>query len=105
MNYASFVPKHNHGSVTHTSCDQGHSHQCLDITGPPVPTSDGGHVHASESWVMFEHGHVHYYKAISGPSLPLPNGYHVHDWNFYTTVEDGHRHHVIGPDMPAPGIK
>jgi len=95
---------HNHGSVTHTSCNHGHAHQCLDITGPAVPSPDGGHVHHSESWVMYEHGHSHYYRSISGPSLPLPNGWHVHDWDFYTTINDGHRHHISGPDMPAPGI-
>jgi hypothetical protein len=105
MGYSKSDPKHNHGSVTHTSCDRNHAHQCLDITGPAVMTADGGHVHHSESWVMYEDGHTHYYKAVSGPSMPTPNGgYHVHNWDFYTTVEGGHRHRVTGPDMPAPGV-
>jgi len=38
---------HNHGSVTHTSCNDEHSHQCLDITGPAVFTAEGSHVHYS----------------------------------------------------------
>ena len=91
-------------TLTHTSCAKAHVHQCLDVTGPAVPTPDGSHVHHSESWVLYEHGHSHYYKSVSGPALSLPNGWHVHDWNFYTTVDAGHRHHVSGPDMPAQEI-
>lgn len=95
--------RHNHGSVTHTSCDYNHSHQCLDVTGPALRTAES-HVHRSAGWVLYESGHAHYYKAVSGPSLPLPNGEHVHYWDFYTTMDDGHRHRVKGTDMPAPGV-
>ena len=93
---------HNHGSVTHTSCDNDHSHQCLDITGKPVLTADGNHVHYSESFVMYEHGHTHFYKSVSSPAISLPNGYHTHNWDFYTSYDAGHRHQVRGLDMPAP---
>jgi len=94
---------HNHGSVAHTSCDHQHTHQCLDISGPAIPTGES-HVHNSENWVMYEHGHAHYYQATSGPSIPTGNGWHVHYWDFYTTVDKGHRHRVQGLDMPAPGV-
>ena len=102
MGYNNNGTSHNHGSVTHTSCDYGHSHQCLDVTGPAIPRGES-HIHNSEGWVLYEYGHAHYYQAVSGPSLSLPNGWHVHYWNFYTTVDDGHRHSVKGLDMPAPG--
>ena len=80
-------PRHNHGSVSHTSCEQGHSHQCLDVSSPEIPIADANHVHNSEGWVLYEYGHAHYYKATSGPSIPLSNGFHVHNWNFYTTID------------------
>ncbi len=94
---------HNHGSVTHTSCDDNHSHQCLDVSGPAIPAGES-HVHYSEGFVVYEYGHAHYYQATSGPSIPTANGSHVHYWDFYTTVNDGHRHRTKGLDMPAPGI-
>ncbi|MCM1565448.1 MAG: YmaF family protein [Dehalobacter sp.] len=94
---------HNHGSSTHTSCDYGHSHQCLDISGIAIPTGDS-HVHHSENFVLYEHGHTHYYKAVSSVSIPLKNGWHAHNWDFYTTVDNGHRHQISGVDMAAPGI-
>lgn len=102
--YGKYDPHHNHGSVTHTSCDYGHAHQCLDVVGPAVATPNGGHIHHSEGWVMYEDGHSHYYKAISGPSLACANGYHVHNWDFYTSVNQNHKHRITGPDMPAPGV-
>lgn len=94
---------HNHGSVTHTSCDDNHAHQCLDVSGPSIPAGES-HVHNSEGWVVYEYGHAHYYQATSGPSIPIANGSHVHHWDFYTTFNDGHRHHVKGLDMSAPGV-
>lgn|GEM_PF-1115605 len=94
---------HNHGSVTHTSCDHNHAHQCLDISGPAIPMGNS-HVHRSEGYVLYEYGHAHYYSALSGPSIPLKNGWHVHNWYFYTSLDNGHRHRVSGVDMPAPGI-
>ena len=96
-------PKHNHGSVTHTSMEDGHVHQCLDVTGPAVITGTS-HVHHSSGWVVYEDGHAHYYKSVSGPSISVGKNYHVHNWDFYTTVDDGHHHRVTGPDMPAPGV-
>jgi hypothetical protein len=27
---------HNHGSVDYTSVEDGHVHQCLDVTSPPI---------------------------------------------------------------------
>lgn len=80
-----FVPHHNHGSVDYTSVADGHVHQCLDITPPPIPSEDGSHIHSTEGYVLFEDGHTHYYKAYSGPAIPVGNGMHVHYYDFYTT--------------------
>ncbi|TDT62760.1 YmaF family protein [Fonticella tunisiensis] len=98
-----FVPDHNHGTVDYTSIEDGHVHQCLDITFPPKLLKDGTHIHYVEGYVLFEDGHHHYYKAWSGPGIPVGNGMHVHYYDFYTTVNDGHRHRIKGVDMPAPG--
>lgn len=98
-----FVPRHNHGSVDYTSLVDGHVHQCLDVTYPPIPSEDGSHIHYTEGYVLFEDGHNHYYKAWSGPAIPVGNGMHVHSYDFYTTMDDGHRHRVMGVDIPAPG--
>ena len=98
-----FVPEHNHGSVDYTSLVQGHVHQCLDITGPPIRSQDGSHIHNTEGYVLFENGHYHYYQAYSGTAIPVSNGMHVHFYDFYTTENAGHRHRVTGVDQPAPG--
>lgn len=58
---------HNHGSVTHTSCAQGHVHQCLDIIGPSVPTPDGNHVHEWDFHTTMDAGHRHH---VTGPDMP-----------------------------------
>jgi hypothetical protein len=100
-----FVPKHNHGSVDYTSVNDGHVHQCLDVTSPPISSQDGSHIHYTEGYVQFEDGHNHYYQAYSGPAIPVGAGMHVHYYDFYTTVDDGHRHHISGVDMPAPGTR
>lgn len=100
-----FVPNHTHGSVDYTSVENGHVHQCLDVTFPPIRTQDGGHIHYTEGYVVFEDGHTHHYKAYSGPAIPVGNGMHVHYYDFYTSVEEGHKHHVTGVDMAAPGSK
>ena len=100
-----FVPHHNHGSVDYTSVEDGHVHQCLDITSPPIQTEDGNHIHYTEGYVLFEDGHTHHYRAYSGPAIPVGNGMHVHYYDFYTTENDGHRHHVRGVDQPSPGNK
>lgn len=98
-----FVPHHNHGSVDYTSYEDGHVHQCLDVTHPPIPSENGTHVHYVEGYVLFEDGHNHYYKACSGPAIPVGDGRHVHYYDFYTTEDDGHRHRIKGVDMSAPG--
>jgi hypothetical protein len=98
-----FVPNHNHGSVDYTSVEDGHVHQCLDITFPPKRLKDGTHIHYTEGYTLFDDGHYHYYKAWSGPAIPVGKGMHVHYYDFYTTVNDGHRHRIKGVDMPAPG--
>lgn len=98
-----FVPDHNHGSVDYTSVEDGHVHQCLDVTHPPKRLGDGTHVHYVEGYTVFEDGHHHFYKAWSGPGIPVGRGMHVHYYDFYTTVDDGHRHRIRGVDMPAPG--
>ena len=100
-----FVPHHNHGSVDYTSVADGHVHQCLDVTSPPIPSEDGSHVHYTKGYVLFEDGHTHYYEAYSGPAIPVGNGMHVHYYDFYTTENDQHRHHIKGVDQPAPGNK
>lgn len=100
-----FVPHHNHGSVDYTSIADGHVHQCLDVTSPPISSQEGGHIHYTEGYVLFEDGHSHYYKAYSGPPIPVGNGMHVHYYDFYTTEDDGHRHRITGVDQPAPGNK
>jgi hypothetical protein len=100
-----FVPMHNHSSVDHTSVENGHVHQCLDITYPATVIKDGGHVHFTQGYVLFENGHTHHYVAWSGPAIPLANGMHVHHYDFYTSEEYGHRHHVTGVDFPGPGSK
>jgi hypothetical protein len=101
--YPGFVPMHNHGSVDYTSVENGHVHQCLDVTSPPIPIQTGGHIHYTEGYVVFEDGHNHYYKAYSGPAIPVGDGRHVHYYDFYTTEDDGHRHRITGVDMSAPG--
>ncbi len=101
-----FVPEHNHGSVDYTSINHitgNHVHQCLDISGPSIPTEDGSHIHESEGYVLFENGHYHYYKSCSGSAIPVGEGMHVHYYDFYTTQNDGHRHRIRGVDQPAPG--
>ncbi len=98
-----FVPNHNHGSLDYTSIEDGHVHQCLDVTFPPKRLKDGTHVHYVEGYTLFEDGHYHYYKAWSGPGIPVGKGMHVHHYDFYTTMDDGHRHQIKGVDMPAPG--
>ncbi|RST74301.1 hypothetical protein D4T97_011560 [Siminovitchia acidinfaciens] len=100
-----YVPGHNHGSVDYTSVNDGHVHQCLDVTSPAIPTKEGSHVHYVEGYVLFEDGHTHHYKAYSGPAIPVGNGMHVHYYDFYTTEDDGHRHRIKGVDMAAPGTK
>lgn len=100
-----FVPHHNHGSVDYTGVSSGHVHQCLDVTSPPIPTQDGGHIHYTEGYVLFEDGHTHHYRAYSGPAIPVGNGMHVHYYDFNTTEDNGHSHHVKGVDQPAPGSK
>jgi hypothetical protein len=100
-----FVPNHNHGSVDYTGVADGHVHQCLDITYPPMMTQDGGHIHFTEGYVLFEGGHTHHYKAYSGPAIPVGNGMHVHYYEFMTSEENGHSHKVKGVDQAAPGIK
>lgn len=40
--YSGFVPNHNHGSVDYTSVNDGHVHQYLFVTSPPIPGQDGG---------------------------------------------------------------
>ncbi|MCO5387396.1 YmaF family protein [Desulfosporosinus sp.] len=62
-------PAHNHGSVTHTSCDHGHSHQCLDVSGPSLPISNNFHVHDWDFYTSVDDGHRHH---ISGPDMPAP---------------------------------
>lgn len=101
--YQEFVQNHNHGSVTYTSVDDGHVHQCLDVTHPPTPFNNN-HIHYVEGYVLYEDGHVHYYEGWSGPAVAVGENMHVHFYDLYTTVDDGHRHHITGPDMPAPGI-
>ncbi|MDF2607872.1 MAG: hypothetical protein K0S34_2068 [Bacillales bacterium] len=101
-----FVANHNHGSVSYTSVDDGHVHQCLDVSSPPMPSQDGSsHIHYTEGYVLFDDGHNHYYQAYSGPAIPVGNGMHVHYYDFYTTVNDGHRHRVKGVDQAMPGTK
>ncbi len=100
-----FVPDHNHGSVDYTGVADGHVHQCLDVTSPPIQTHDGSHIHYTEGYVMYEDGHFHYYKAYSGPAIVVGNGMHVHYYDFYTSENHGHKHHVKGVDQPAPGNK
>jgi hypothetical protein len=58
-----FVPRHNHGSVDYTSVNDGHVHQCLDVTSPPISSQDGSHIHYTEGYVQFEDGHNHYFQA------------------------------------------
>jgi hypothetical protein len=53
-----FVPRHNHGSVDYTSVDDGHVHQCLDVSSPPIQTQDQNHIHYTEGYVVFEDGHT-----------------------------------------------
>jgi hypothetical protein len=98
-----FVPEHNHGSVNYTSVTQGHVHQCLDITGPPISSQDRSHIHEVAGYVLFENGHYHYYRAYSGAAIPVGDGMHVHYYDFNTTENDGHRHRIVGVDQPAPG--
>jgi hypothetical protein len=100
-----FVQHHNHGSVDYTSVADGHVHQCLDVTGPPIITKEGGHIHYTEGYVLFDDGHHHHYKAYSSNAIPVGNGMHVHYYDFYTTVDDGHKHQIKGVDQPAPGNK
>lgn len=83
--YPGLVPNHTHGSVDYTSIELDHVHQCLDITSPPILTSDGGHIHSVEGYVLFENGHTHYYEAYSSPAIPVGSGRHVHYYDFYTT--------------------
>ena len=98
-----FVSEHNRGSVDYTSVAQGHVHQCLDITGPPIPSQEGSHIHQTEGYVLFENGHHHYYQAYSGAAVPVGDGMHVHYYDFNTTEDSGHVHRVVGVDQPAPG--
>lgn len=100
-----FVHHHNHGSVDYTSVEDGHVHQCLDVTSPPRQLRDGTHIHYTEGYTLFEDGHHHYYKAWSGPGIPVGSGMHVHYYDFYTTANNGHRHRIRGVDIPAPGAK
>lgn len=76
--YHGFVPRHTHGTVDYTSVNDGHVHQCLDVTSPPIPSQDGTHIHYSEGYVVFENGHNHHYQAYSGPAIPVGDGRHVH---------------------------
>lgn len=78
-------------------------HQCLDISGPPIPLQGGSHIHEVAGYVLFENGHYHYYKANSGSAISVGEGMHVHYYDFDTTENDGHRHRVKGVDQPAPG--
>lgn len=104
INNFGFVPKHNHSSVNITSVEMGHVHQCLDITRPPTPTRNRGHIHFVEGYVLFEDGHNHYYEAWSSPAIPVGNSMHVHYYDFYTTEDNGHQHRITGFDNPEPGI-
>lgn len=87
--------QHVHDHSGKTSCDDGHAHLHLGVTGPPRPSRDG-HTHLLRGLTTFDDGHTHAYSAESGPAIGLPGGFHTHYFSLATNLVDGHRHRAMG---------
>jgi hypothetical protein len=87
--------EHVHAYSGVTTCDKGHSHMFLGVTGPPL--SHGlydtrQHYHEVVGLTTFDFEHFHYYRGNTGPAIPVEGGYHTHQFRFRTSFEMGHDH-------------
>ncbi|WP_422448544.1 YmaF family protein [Thermoanaerobacterium sp. DL9XJH110] len=89
--------RHVHSHSGLTSCNDGHCHMHIGITGTPIATTVfRRHYHEIEGITTFSDGHFHYLRTSTRPSVLLPGGYHTHFFSFSTSFNDGHEHRLSG---------